>query len=99
MFDRTSRYQGLETATFTDAEGREIVYVKRRFLPRGSRLPLLMQVQVDEGDRLDRIAARTLGNAELFWRIADATDAMDPADLEVVETVLRVPIPGAGEGG
>ena len=43
---------------------------------------------------MDLIAARTIGDAEQFWRICDANDAMNPADLtaESGET-LRVPVP------
>ena len=47
-----------------------------------------------EGDRLDLITARTLGDPEQFWRICDANNTMNPSDL-TAETgrVLRVPVP------
>ena len=91
MFLPTSRYHQLPTATFTDAEGREIVYVRRRFVPklRGDGL----EHTVSQGDRIDNIAARTIGNPELYWRICDANDATRPAELtESVGRVLRIPL-------
>ena len=94
MFDARSRYAKLETAVHTDADGREIPYVRRRILPRGEDLQLLVEVAVAEGDRLDLIAHRTLGSSEASWWIADANDAMHPAELlsEPGEK-LRVPVP------
>jgi hypothetical protein len=96
MFETTSRYYKLSTAAFENPDGRKIAYVLRRFLPQGSSLPLLVEVTVVQGDRLDLITARTLGDPEQFWRVADANDAMNPPDLtaEPGETV-RVPIPQA----
>lgn len=94
MFETNSRYANIETATFTTPAGEQITYVRRRFLPRGADLPLLVEVTVTEGERLDLIAARTLGDSEQFWRIADASDALNPADLtDPPGQVLRVPVP------
>lgn len=94
MFDHTSRYYRIETATYTTRDGRTISYKRRRFLPQGERLPLLVEVTVTDGDRLDLIANRTLGNPEQFWRICDANNAMNPFDL-VAEPgrVVRVAVP------
>jgi len=94
MFDHTSRYAALETTRLTDAEGKEIPYVKRRLLPMGETIPLLTEVKVESDDRLDRIAYKTLGSGEQSWRICDANNAMNPADLtEEPGKILRVPIP------
>ncbi len=101
MFEPTSRYYTLETATMTTAGGRVITYVRRRFLPRGDTMPLLVEVTVTEGDRLDLITARTLGDPEQFWRICDANNAMNPVDLTAIPAdptsalarTLRVPVP------
>ena len=62
MFEHTSRYYRIETAQFTTPQGRVITYKRRRFLPRGESMPALVQVTVTEGDRLDLISARTLGD-------------------------------------
>ena len=94
MFDHTSRYDALETATYTTPEGRAIAYKRRRFLPQGKTLPLLVEVTVAEGDRLDLITARTLGDPEQFWRVCDANDTMNPFDLTAEPgRTLRVPVP------
>ncbi len=63
MFDPGSRYYTIDTATTTASDGRTIAYVRRRFLPQGETLPLLGEVTVAQGDRLDLIAGRTLGAA------------------------------------
>ena len=98
MFNYTSRYFNLETATMTLPDGREVVYKRRRFLRRGAALPLLAEATVTEGDRLDLITARTLGDPEHFWRVADANNAMNPFDLTAeAGRVLRVPVPQPGE--
>lgn len=94
MFDPTSRYARVETAEFTDRDGRRIAHVRRRFLPQGGRMPLLAVVAVRPGDRIDIIAARVLGDPEHFWRVCDANDAMDPQELtEENGRALRVPVP------
>lgn len=93
MFDTHSRYAKLDTAQLTDAEGRVITYVRRRFLPPGDTLSLLVEVTVDDADRLDLVASRTLGSSEAWWWVADANDAMNPPDLLEVGQRLRVPIP------
>jgi hypothetical protein len=98
MFDYTSRYFSLETATHDAPDGRILSYKRRRFLPRGAAMTLLAEVTVTQGDRLDLITARTLGDPEQFWRVADANDAMNPFDLTVEPgRRLRVPVPQPGE--
>lgn len=93
MFDFTSRYASLETATFTTREGETVAYVRRRFLPPGETLPLLAEASLQSGERLDLFAFRTLGDPLAFWRIADANNAINPFDLEQDGTPLRVPVP------
>jgi hypothetical protein len=94
MFEATSRYANLKTAAYTAADGREITYVRRRFLPQGESQPLLVEATVIDGDRLDLITSRTLGDPEQFWRVADANNAMNPVDLTGEPgRILRIPIP------
>lgn len=94
MFDYTSRYYLIETAIYVTADGREVAYKRRRFLPLPESLPLLTEAVVAQGDRLDLIAARTLGVAEAFWRIADANADLNPSDLaDEPGRRLRVPVP------
>jgi len=94
MFNTTSRYYSKGVETFTTSEGLEISYVSRRFLPRGEDRPLLVEVTVKDGDRLDLITARILGDPEQFWRVADANNAMNPFDL-IAEPgkTLRIAVP------
>ena len=94
MFDANSRYDNLENATYTMADGRVIVYKRRRFLPRANAAPILAEVTVQEDDRLDNIAGRTLGDATQFWRIADANEAMNPFALtDEIGRKLRIGFP------
>ena len=96
MFDHTSRYYELETTKHTTADGREIAYKRRRFVPPGKTLPLMQEVVVVEGDRLDLITYKGLGEPEQFWQVCDANDAMNPAELTAeIGQVLRIPIPQA----
>lgn len=96
MFDHTSRYDLIATAQYETADGRRIAYKRRRFVPQGKSLPLLQEVTVLEGDRLDRITYNGLGEPEQFWQVCDANDAMNPADLTAeVGRVLRIPLPQA----
>lgn len=62
MFDHTSRYSKLEAATLDLADGRTVSYVRRRFLPPGDELPLLAEVAVAQGERIDLVSHRTLGD-------------------------------------
>lgn len=96
MFEPTSRYYALEEATFTMGDGRVVTYKRRRPIPRAAELQLLAEVEVTQGDRLDLITARSLGDPEQFWRVADANDAMNPFELtSAVGRRLRVPLPQA----
>jgi hypothetical protein len=93
-FDPSSRYAGLETATYTAPGGQPVTYVTRRFLPQGEKLALLAEAPVNAGDRLDLLAYRTLGDPLQFWRIADANNALHPWDLlDRPGRSLRVPVP------
>lgn len=94
MFEPASRYYVLEDATYVDKQGHHITYKRRRFLPQGTQLPLLTEVTVMPGDRLDLIAARTLQAPDHFWQICDANNALNPFTLtEQVGNVLRVSPP------
>jgi hypothetical protein len=93
MIGPASRYAQVPTASVTDESGRTVAYLTRRFLPDGAALPLLAEVQVGPGERLDLFTSRTLGDPEQFWRVCDANDAMNPSALEEEGKTLRVPLP------
>lgn len=90
---RAGRYGHLEPRVVTLADGRTVRCLPRRFLPQGRALALLVEATVEEGDRTDTLAARTLGDPLAFWRLCDANDVMTPADLLTVGRRVRVPVP------
>ncbi|NDJ78495.1 MAG: LysM domain-containing protein [Chloroflexi bacterium] len=82
MFPKTSRYYGVPTKTITRADGREIIYLQRRFLPGDvSAGTLIAEHVVMQGERLDNITARYFNDPEQFWRICDANLALHPDEL------------------
>lgn len=92
---KNSRYSDAELASHTGEDGREIAYIRRRFIPRGADHAVLAEVPVEDGDRLDRLTARTLGDPTQYWRLCDANDALHPDELtEEVGQRVRIPIPG-----
>ncbi|MEQ8962531.1 MAG: hypothetical protein RLP02_32165 [Coleofasciculus sp. C2-GNP5-27] len=91
MFPMTSRYHNIEITKLTAKDGREIPYLRRRFLPT-SRPTVLTEHQVTQSDRLDNITAQYLGDPEQFWRLADANLAMHPEQL-TAEIGRRLKIP------
>lgn len=93
-FPPNSRYAGIETAKLVTAEGEEIVYLRRRLVPQPERFSTLREHAVTEGERLDNLAARNLGDPELFWRLCDANRALRPDELtETIGRRLRIPMP------
>ena len=98
-FPPTSRYATTGTAQFTTPDGRIITYVQRRFLPQSSTLALLTLHTVQNGDRLDNIAAEYMGDPLQFWQICDANDAVNPDDLTAKLGVsLRITLPAGVPG-
>ena len=98
MFEPTSRYQDIETVKMTvrDSRGepRVVSYKRRRFIPSGVTMTTLAEHTVVQGDRLDNLAARYVGDPEQFWRICDANDAVRPEELtEKVGRVVRIGLP------
>lgn len=94
LFGPTSRYHGLDTATLKTAEGKTVIYLRRRFVPQPERLTAFQEHTVVEGDRLDNLAARYLGEPELSWRLCDANAAMNPGELtQTVGRALRIALP------
>jgi hypothetical protein len=81
MFEPRSRYYKLEDASLTTKDGGKIVYKKRRFLPDWSKIIVLQELKVNDGDRLDNISARVAGDPEQFWQICDANNVMHPLEL------------------
>ena len=79
MFLKSSRYANVPDATITTADGREVRYKTTRFI---AETPALVGHIISRGERLDHIAYFYFRAPERFWRICDANEALNPADLE-----------------
>jgi hypothetical protein len=99
MFPVSSRYYNIEVATFDLPDGRTVAYLRRRFLPDGAKAVVLAEHLVAQGDRLDNVTARYLGDPEQFWLVCDANNAMRPDDLTAEDQIgqrLIIPLPQGG---
>ena len=81
-FPPTSRYVSVGIDAWDPGNGDPPVpFLRRRFCARVQRFSLLYEIGVVEGDRRDVLAARHVGDAALWWRLADANGVVDPRDL------------------
>jgi hypothetical protein len=93
LFAQDSRYQGIGTNTMTTASGQSVVYLQRRFVPQAGAFAVLQQHTVQQGERLDNMAASLMGDPLLYWRICDANGALRPEEMEVPGLTLNVTLP------
>lgn len=103
LFPPTSRYHAVPTAQLTTADGTVVTYLRRRFVPPEGAFATLREHQVVDGERLDALAARYLGDAEQFWRLCDANGAVRPNELveragRWIRITLPEGVPGPEEG-
>ena len=101
-FPADSRYYGASTLTYVSPEGEAITYLARRIVPQSGapNFATVAQHTVRQGDRLDLIAAKYLGDPLMFWLICDANGAIDPRDLvaspgRVLNITTPQGVPGA----
>jgi len=92
-FPPTSRYHSVGTARLETPNGHVIVYLRRRLVPPPENFELLQEHEVTQGERLDNITAKHLGDPEQFWRLCDANGAVNPAELEETGRRLRITLP------
>jgi hypothetical protein len=59
----------------------EIRFVNRRFIPPPAASLSIITYSVKQGDRVDNIAARFLGDPTQFWRLADVNVVLRPSEL------------------
>jgi hypothetical protein len=98
MFPVTSRYYGIEVVQFTTSDGRKIAYLRRRFLPATANAVVMTEHEVTQGERLDNITARYLGDPEQFWRLCDANNAMHPNEVTAeIGRRIKIPLPQGGQ--
>ena len=97
MFDPGSRYVGLETTTISvpddDQRTRDIRYVRRRIIPSAEGMTTLLEHTVAQGERLDQITARYIGDPTQFWRVCDANNVATPEELEAAGRVIKIALP------
>lgn len=93
MIGSLSRYSGVAVASHELADGTRVSYLRRRFVPPGDRFVLLVEHRVHEGERLDNVTAKYLGDPEQFWRVCDANDAIDPNELTARGRTIRITMP------
>jgi nucleoid-associated protein YgaU len=86
----SSRYYGFAVEFFARADGTQVAYLQRRILPQPDIYTSVQNYVVVEGDRLDNLAAKFLGDPLLFWMICDANGVSDPDELtsQVNRTIL-----------
>ena len=97
MFDSTSRYSTIATTTISvpdpDGDTREIRYAKRRIIPSSEGMTTMVEHTVTQGERLDLITARYLGDPTQFWRVCDANNVLTPEELEETGRVVEIALP------
>ncbi len=97
MFEHTSRYYHLTDRVYETAGGRQIVYRTRRFVPKQQAGPVIAEAMTVAGERPDLLATRTIRQPELFWRLCDANQVMNPFELASGErrrVRVHLPMPG-----
>ena len=101
-FPTDSRYYGSSTLSYTAPNGQAVTYLARRFVPQpgAPNYATVAQHTVQQGDRLDLLAAKYLGDPLLFWLLCDANGAMSPGQLvETPGMVLNITMPQGIPGG
>ena len=87
MFDEKSRYAKLESYEVMDRRGRTVKVVP---VPPAPREEFLGVHLLRQGQRLDHLAAKYLGDPAGFWRICELNDVMH---AEVLTEAREVEIP------
>lgn len=99
MLEPNSRYYSVEEATLETPDGqggkRPVRYLRRRFIPSPQGQTTLIEHRVTQGDRLDIITARYLGDPTLFWQLCDANTVLRPEELEQFPRTVAIKFTGA----
>lgn len=80
-FPSTSRYFGVAARTRTLPDGREATHLVPRVMPAEDSFNVLGVHTVVPPERTDTLAARYFGDAQSWWRIADANAPRIPEEL------------------
>ena len=99
-----SRYYGAPISELALPNGTAVKYLTRRIIPPPTIYASTTTYVVTDGDRLDNLAQKFLGDPTLYWMICDANGATDPDELTaqpgraiVIPVAAAVP-PGARNG-
>jgi hypothetical protein len=95
-FPTDSRYYGFSTLSYTAPSGQTVSYLPRRFVPQpgAPNFATVATHTVRQGERLDLIAAKYLGDPLMFWLICDANGAIRPNQLvETPGLTLNITMP------
>lgn len=99
-FAQNSRYHGVAIGYLERDGEAPIPYVLRRFISPPERYVEVQRHTVQQGDRIDRLAAHYLGDPERYWQIADANAALEPGALtETPGSEIRITLPEGIDGG
>ena len=90
-----SRYNGAPLAVLQRRpDALPLVYVRRRFIPPANSLTIAVRHVASALDRPDLLGAKYLGDALLYWRIADANAVVDPNELtDTLGRRVDIPLP------
>jgi hypothetical protein len=95
-FPPDSRYYAASTLQYTTPDGQTITYLARRFVPQpgAANFSTVARHTVKQGDRLDLLATKYLGDPLLFWLLCDANGAIQPdALVDTPGTILLITMP------
>ena len=87
MFDPNSRYADAEPFTVVAGPGRPVAVVPAFEPPLQELLGIHLRL---EGQRLDHLASRYLGDPTLWWRICELSNVMLP---DALAETREIPIP------
>lgn len=100
IFEPSSRYHGKPLTSSVSFDGETIIHTTRRFIPAPEHFSLLQFHFVEQGDRLDNIAHKYLGDAQQYWKLCDANRVDKPDELvEDVGSAIRITLPEGVPGG
>ena len=82
-FPTDSRYYASKTLAYQAPNGQQVAYLARRFVPQAGapNFSTIATHTTKQGDRLDLLAAKYLGDPLMYWLICDANGAIRPEDL------------------
>jgi nucleoid-associated protein YgaU len=95
-FPTDSRYYNSSTLTYLGPGGQPTTYLARRFVPQpgSANYSTVATHTVRQGDRLDLLAAKYLGDPLIYWLICDANGAIRPEQLvETPGKTLNITMP------